>query len=115
MPLPSSLTRMDLRPPSSSATSMIVAPASMEFSTSSLTTDEGRSTTSPAAIWSATELGRMVINGIVMAKLPILTSRRSRYVPFLVLALDVCLLVFGGIEHRFCLLWRHARHGLRGL
>jgi len=34
------------------------APASRAFSISSLTTDAGRSTTSPAAIWSATAGGR---------------------------------------------------------
>ncbi len=35
------------------------APASSEFSTSSLTAEAGRSTTSPAAIWLATCSGRM--------------------------------------------------------
>ena len=39
------------RPPPSSSTRTSVAPASRAFSTSSLTTDAGRSTTSPAAIW----------------------------------------------------------------
>ena len=39
--------------PSSSSTSMRVAPASIAFSTSSFSTDAGRSTTSPAAIWFA--------------------------------------------------------------
>ena len=38
-----------------------VAPASSAFSTSSFTTDAGRSTTSPAAIWSATASGRMAM------------------------------------------------------
>src|ERR1700722_15812957 len=38
---------------------MLVAPASNAFSTSSLTTDAARSTTSPAAIWSATAAGRI--------------------------------------------------------
>src|SRR4051794_3267702 len=37
---------------------MRLAPASMAFSTSSLTTDAGRSTTSPAAIWLARSAGR---------------------------------------------------------
>jgi hypothetical protein len=41
---------MRARPPSSTAMSMLVAPASSAFSTSSLTTEAGRSTTSPAAI-----------------------------------------------------------------
>ena len=50
MPAPSSLTRISLRPPPSVTTSMRVAPASSAFSTSSLTTLAGRSTTSPAAM-----------------------------------------------------------------
>src|SRR5829696_1369354 len=37
------------------------APASMAFSTSSFTTDAGRSTTSPAAIWLASSVGSRVI------------------------------------------------------
>src|SRR2546423_15017906 len=110
MPLPSSPTRIDLRPPSSNEMSMIVAPASTEFSTSSFTTDDGRSTTSPAAIWSATELGRIEIIGIATAKLPILTPRRSRDVLFLVLAPDVGLLVLGCVDHSSSLLRRHTWH-----
>ena len=51
MPCPSSRTRMRSSPPPSSSTSIRVAPASRLFSTSSLTMDAGRSTTSPAAIW----------------------------------------------------------------
>jgi len=50
MPQPSSTTRTSRRPPPSTSMSMRVAPASMAFSTSSLTTEAGRSTTSPAAI-----------------------------------------------------------------
>src|SRR3954470_22689836 len=53
IPSPSSSTRTCFLPPSSTAMVMRVAPASMAFSTSSLTTDAGRSTTSPAAIWFA--------------------------------------------------------------
>ena len=45
---------MSLRPPASTSIRMRVAPASSEFSRSSLTTEAGRSTTSPAAIWFAT-------------------------------------------------------------
>src|SRR4029450_6328305 len=37
------------------------APASIAFSTSSLTTEAGRSTTSPAAIWFARSAGRRLI------------------------------------------------------
>ena len=57
-------------------------PASIAFSTSSFTTEDGRSTTSPAAIWSATALGRIEINGILIPKLPILAPRGSRNVLF---------------------------------
>ena len=54
IPCPSSLTRIKERPPLSTLTSTFLAPASSAFSTSSFTTDAGRSTTSPAAIRFAT-------------------------------------------------------------
>jgi hypothetical protein len=50
IPSPSSSTRISFLPPSSIVTVMRVAAASSAFSTSSFTTDAGRSTTSPAAI-----------------------------------------------------------------
>ena len=50
MPTPSSSTRISFLPPSSHVMATRVAAASMAFSTSSFTTDAGRSTTSPAAI-----------------------------------------------------------------
>ena len=50
MPAPSSLTSIASRPPRVTETTMRVAPASSAFSTSSFTTESGRSTTSPAAI-----------------------------------------------------------------
>jgi hypothetical protein len=50
MPTPSSLTRISARPASLRSTVTCVLRASSEFSTSSFTTDAGRSTTSPAAI-----------------------------------------------------------------
>ena len=50
MPLPSSATAMRSRPPPVATTSIRPAPASSAFSTSSLTTLAGRSTTSPAAM-----------------------------------------------------------------
>src|SRR4051812_10454117 len=53
MPSPSSSTRTCFLPPSSTWMASRRAPASIEFSTSSLMTDAGRSTTSPAAIWLA--------------------------------------------------------------
>src|SRR5580658_6864094 len=54
MPHPSSAMRISRRPPFSISTRMLVEPASSEFSSSSFTTDAGRSTTSPAAILFAT-------------------------------------------------------------
>ena len=50
MPQPLSVTRIRLSPPAIVSISMVVAPASTAFSISSLTTEAGRSTTSPAAI-----------------------------------------------------------------
>ena len=50
MPRPLSVTRMKLVPPPMISISTASAPASIAFSTSSLTTEAGRSTTSPAAI-----------------------------------------------------------------
>ncbi len=50
IPQPSSLTRISRLPPPAIATSIRRAPASSAFSTSSLTAEAGRSTTSPAAM-----------------------------------------------------------------
>src|SRR5690606_16480919 len=50
IPTPLSMIWMDVSPASISSTSIAVLPASMAFSTNSLTTEVGRSTTSPAAI-----------------------------------------------------------------
>ncbi len=50
IPHPSSVTLTRLRPPAMSSTSMRRASASRLFSTNSLTTEAGRSTTSPAAM-----------------------------------------------------------------
>ena len=52
MPQPSSVTRISALPPSAYSTAIRRAPASSAFSTSSLTAEAGRSTTSPAAIRS---------------------------------------------------------------
>ena len=57
MPLPLSRSLMRLCPPFSISSSMRFAPASKLFSTSSFTTEAGRSTTSPAAIWLASRGG----------------------------------------------------------
>ena len=53
--MPLSAIRTRSLPPRSTLTSTRVAPASMLFSSSSLTTLAGRSTTSPAAIWFTTD------------------------------------------------------------
>jgi hypothetical protein len=68
MPRPLSVIAMRLTPPSSSRTVICVEPASSAFSSSSLTTADGRSTTSPAAIcemsWSGScWIGRWVETG----------------------------------------------------
>src|SRR5260363_18849 len=62
MPQPSSVTAILLTPPASSITRSVRAPASSAFSTSSFTTDAGRSTTSPAAIWLTRRPGRTAID-----------------------------------------------------
>ncbi|EWS52528.1 hypothetical protein X551_04685 [Methylibium sp. T29] len=57
MPAPSSSTRMARTPPAISLTTISRAPASRALSTSSRTTEAGRSTTSPAAIWLTSSSG----------------------------------------------------------
>ena len=57
MPQPLSVTRRKVIPPSRISTVILVAPASTAFSSSSLTTLAGRSTTSPAAIRLAIWVG----------------------------------------------------------
>src|SRR5439155_1109388 len=61
IPSPSSRTAMRSRPPPARRTSMLRAPASSAFSTSSFTTEAGRSMTSPAAICAWTSGGRTAI------------------------------------------------------
>ena len=62
---------MKARPPSRTSTRTRCAPASSAFSTSSFTTEAGRSTTSPAAIWSTS------VSGSRRTRAPGLPSRRS--------------------------------------
>ena len=69
MPQPLSATRMYSVPPALISTDTSVAPASMEFSTSSFTTEAGRSTTSPAAILDETS-GASSRIGMVRPMLP---------------------------------------------
>src|SRR5579862_983691 len=54
MPQPLSVIWISFFPPASTVILIRVAPASSAFSSISFTTDAGRSTTSPAAIWLAT-------------------------------------------------------------
>src|SRR3989454_5530728 len=61
MPWPSSTTSIKPWPAASTRTSIRAAPASIAFSASSLTTAAGRSTTSPAAMPSATAAERIAI------------------------------------------------------
>jgi hypothetical protein len=68
MPRPLSVMAMRFTPPSSSRTVICVAPASSAFSSSSLTTADGRSTTSPAAIWEISWSGRAWIGRGVRAE-----------------------------------------------
>src|SRR5438094_3961736 len=66
MPQPSSVTRISRRPPPSTSMRKRVTPASSEFSRSSLRTEAGRSTTSPAAILFASWSGRTRIRPIYL-------------------------------------------------
>src|SRR5438105_2407204 len=75
-PWPSSVTRIMRFPPCSTSMRTAFAPASSAFSSSSFTTDAGRSTTSPAAIVFATDSGSMRMRDI----------NRSRRLPFSVKA-----------------------------
>ena len=61
MPHPSSTIWMRSLPPSRKLTFTVRAPASMAFSIISFTTEAGRLTTSPAAIWLATTSGNSLI------------------------------------------------------
>jgi hypothetical protein len=61
MPWPSSLTTMRRTPPSSMRSVIRPAPASIALSSSSRTTEAGRSTTSPAAIWLTRRSGSSAI------------------------------------------------------
>jgi len=61
MPAPSSAIWMSVFPPSFTVTEIDLDFASIEFSSSSFTTDSGRWTTSPAAILLANDVGSIVI------------------------------------------------------
>ena len=61
IPIPLSVMRINSIPPSSIASEMLSAPASREFSISSFTTEEGRSMTSPAAIFEETSVDNSFI------------------------------------------------------
>jgi PAS domain S-box-containing protein len=65
MPTPSFETTMRSVPPASTATSTRPASASSAFSTSSLTTEAGRSITSPAAIRSRVSASSSLMSGVM--------------------------------------------------
>ena len=76
MPLPSSITCMEVFPASTTSTSMRLAPASTAFSTSSFITEAGRCITSPAAIWFATESGSSCIISLISLDFPLFVFPR---------------------------------------
>ena len=80
IPSPLSVIRIDFNPASSISTTIWLAPASIEFSTNSLTTLAGRSITSPAAIWLARTSGNSIICDIA-APLPFFTDTCSSIIP----------------------------------
>ena len=77
MPRPSSSTRSSRLPPYSMVTLMRRASASSEFSTSSFTTEAGRSTTSPAAIWLARSSGSFTMRVTRLTTSPTAGTRRT--------------------------------------
>ena len=81
MPQPLSVTTILRMPPSSIATVMRSAPESIAFSNSSLTTDAGRSITSPAEIRLYTLLSRILILGISSPPSPFWRDRRVSSTP----------------------------------
>ena len=66
IPTPLSTTWISVFPPSFIINLMEVEPASMAFSMSSFTTEAGRWTTSPAAIWLATWSGKSLMMSAIM-------------------------------------------------
>jgi len=73
IPVPSSVIAIFRRPPPSVKTSIRLAPASIAFSTSSLTTLAGRSTTSPAAMRLTTcsgswRTGMRLVRGLILER-----------------------------------------------
>ena len=86
MPQPSSVTRMYVAPPPRISTVTLCAPASKEFSISSFITEAGLSTTSPAAIISATCGDKTFITGIYAAPFaPVSTGGGSSFRAFIAL------------------------------
>ena len=75
MPFPSSMTWMTVFPTFLRITCICRAPASIAFSMSSFTTEAGRCTTSPAAIWLATESGNKWT--ISIKRLSLVKGRKS--------------------------------------
>src|SRR5690348_10249079 len=74
------MTRIMRLPPTSTSTRMVFAPASMAFSSSSFTTEAGRSTTSPAAILFATASGNMRMRLISFGGFFLLSDGKAKLV-----------------------------------
>jgi membrane-associated protein len=94
MPQPSSVMRISLTPPSSRCTWIALLPASRLFSSSSLRTEAGLSTTSPAAIWLISRSGRRVIVGMAGLYLGVklrLSKARRTHMEFLTQFIDIVL------------------------
>jgi len=66
IPEPLSIIFICLIPPFFTSTAILVAPASIEFSTNSFTTDAGLSITSPAAIWFIVKSSNKTIFPIII-------------------------------------------------
>src|ERR1019366_4216848 len=79
IPEPSSVTSRRAMPPPSTSTVTRRAPASSAFSTSSLAADAGRSTTSPAAIWSTRASSRTRTSPGTCGMLAALGGRRLHH------------------------------------
>ena len=77
MPAPSSSTTMLRTPPAVRRTVIDVAPASSALSTSSRTTEAGRSMTSPAAIWLIRVVGQRADVSAWVASVHVVRLRAS--------------------------------------
>ena len=80
IPLPLSLTTISFRPPSVREILILFAPASIEFSTNSLTTEETFSITSPAAIKLVTCWSNLLIMPIIITYFNIFFNSSNKFI-----------------------------------